>query len=349
MFSKRLGRFVFLTTGLVLMVIVCAGATCGPAALTQQLGSSSNADTNNNSDTVKVRMRADYGDGTASKIKRAAKAVCSSAPASTDGPHLEAGSDCDNDGGVVAYVTPSTFKVAFKWLGFNRQSDGAVIDVIADTGTLAKSVVVDLASPVTLADMTVPPGYYPNYLAEIYYFELTMPLYDPLSPQTLRVYVSDDDFPAEGNLGHHQGDITLIDSGGVELGFVGDAELWTSALVHADRGFIFGAGDSDLESGHLRGLYGDMALWDQAEFAQGPQQDIFHVLGPLDLLVEKGGKTVTFSFDVKDAWYFEDFDANGRFNPCEANDGCLAGAEWSPIFNKPAASVEATAASQPSS
>ena len=215
-----------------------------------------------------------------------------------------------------------------------------MVDIIADTGTLTGAEVLDLTAEVTLPVQELPVGEYPTYYAEIYYHELTMPLYDAGDPQVIRVYVSDDDFPAEGDLGHHQGDVTMLDASNNELGFVVGGDLWQLASLQAARGTINGAGGTDSETGHLRGLYGDQNLWNRPDLTQGSSQDIFILEGDLNLTVEETGGAVTFSFNVVDAWFFEDFDDDQLFNPCENSnqDGC--GGEWSPVFNSPAVQIE---------
>jgi len=40
-------------------------------------------------------------------------------------------------------------------------------------------------------------------------------------------------------------------------------------------------------------------------------------------------------FNVKDSWFYEDFDDNQLFNPCDSSDACGSNAEWSPIFKAP--------------
>ncbi len=288
---------------------------------------------------VTVTLQADFGEAAAAKsIRFSAKELCPVSPPSADSSIYQGEQDCDGDGGIIRYWTPSAYKIAFKRLAFEND-DGDLIDIIADTGTLAAAVVIDLTTPFTLPAQELPVGDYESYYAEIYYHELTMPLYDVSNPQTIRVYVSDDDFPSEGNLGHHQGDITLIDAGGNESGFVPEGDLWQAAFLEPTRGTINGAGGTDSQTGHLRGLYGDGNLWNSPEAMQGPNEDIFVLWGDLDLDLF-AGSTVTFEFDVQDAWFFEDFDNDQLFNPCENGnqDGC--GGEWSPVFNEPEVEVD---------
>ena len=97
---------------------------------------------------------------------------------------------------------------------------------------------------------------------------------------------------------------------------------------------------TDPETGHLRGLYGDTDLWNQTAFMQGGDQDIYIVTWPLNLTVEETDQTIVCSFRVGDSWFYEDFDNNQKFNPCDnTSDACGGGAEWSPLF--PAVSISA--------
>ena len=317
--------------GAAVIVTVYLGAGCGAGTGPVDAGGDA---------TVTVTLQANFGEGAAAKsIGFVAKELCPATPPAADSSVYQGEQDCDGDGGIIRYWTPSTYKVAFKRLAFEND-DGDLVDIIADTGTLAAAVVVDLTTPYTLPVLDLPIGDYEQYYAEIYYHELTMPLYDLNSPQTLRVYVSDDDFPAEGNLGHHQGDITLLDAAGNESGFVPAGNLWQPGFLETVRGTINGAGGTDLQTGHLRGLFGDGNLWDSPEAMQGPDEDIFVMWGDLELELEAVGSTVTFEFDVQDAWFFEDFDNDQLFNPCDNGnqDGC--GGEWSPVFNEPEVDVE---------
>jgi len=119
--------------------------------------------------------------------------------------------------------------------------------------------------------------------AEFYYYELAMTMNDPATDQNLRIYLSDDDFPAEGNGGHHQGDITLVSDAGVELGWATGCASWDGAGAQPSRDGIDGAGGVDPETGHSRGMYGDTELWNQTDFMQGADQDIFFLSAPIDL------------------------------------------------------------------
>jgi hypothetical protein len=255
-----------------------------------------------------------------------------------DGPQFAAGLDCDQDGGVTAYLTPSSFKIAVKRLSFVK-GGGERVDFVPDQGTLAQSLVYDLTSQVTISQLPISAGTYSSVEAEIYYYEITMPINSsPTITQSIRVYLSDDDFPGEGGLGHHQGDITFIDANGSETGWAGVGTPWTANFLQTDKTAINRPGSTDSETGHQRGLFGDPTLWDQTAFQQGSGRDVFLMAKPLGLTVTADlAKTMTITFNVKDTWFWEDFDGDGHFNPCEngTNDACAQNAEWAPIFKLP--------------
>lgn len=295
---------------------------------------------------LNVKLKANFGKDVLSKGKLdAAKLSSCPNPAPTDdGPDLVAGLDCDSDGGVLQYITPSKYKMAIKRLSLVA-ADGTKVDIVADTGTLANAQVADLTSVFTFDPSSIAPANYPGYEAEIYYVELVMPLYDANSPQTIRIYLSDDDFPAEGNRGHHQGDVAVIDDQGQELGLFTPGLKWEAGSLQAASTNAQRPGSTDSETGHQRGQFGDVNLWTEARFVQGPNQDIFILREGLGLTPTGTGNTVTFSFNVKDCWMYEDFDNNLLFNPCDnpnpnLADACHAGAGWAPLFAKPEVVVE---------
>ncbi len=293
-----------------------------------------------------VTMKADFTVAGAPQFKPFRMAAphlttCPSATTGMDGPDYVAGLDCDRDKGVTAFMTPSTFKVAVKRLSFMKS--GGSVDVVPDSGTLAQSTVFDITSQITISQLTLTEGQYTAVEAEIYYYEITMPLNNPSVTQSIRVYLSDDDFPAEGNLGHHQGDITLIDQNGNELGWVGVATPWTLAALQTVPALVTRPGGTDTQTGHQRGLFGNGDLWNQTQFQQGSNRDIFLMSAPLGLTLSANvTRTVRFTFNVMDSWFWEDFDLDGKFNPCENGtlDACDASAEWAPIFNLPVLSVQ---------
>ena len=165
-----------------------------------------------------------------------------------------------------------------------------------------------------------------------------MTRFNPPADQHIRVYLSDDDFPAEGSLGHHQGDITMVDEAGHELGFVVGGLPWTADSVAPARGdFSNGAGGIDAQTGHARGMFGDTALWNSAPFVQEPTQDIFTFETELNLELTNVGTTLTLLFGLADSWFYEDFNDNQVFDPCgtpgatNMMDACSEGAGWAPI------------------
>ena len=279
-----------------------------------------------------VQVAADFGTAKATpELQRLLADGCPSPAPATDQPDFPAGADCDEDGGVVTFNTPTGFKVAIRQLQVVRE-DGVRLDLIADTGTLAASEVADLAQTVTLFTGDTPAARYVAIEAQFYYYELRMSMNDPASVENVRIYLSDDDFAAEGNGGHHQGDITLIGDDGTEHGWAAGCAAWNAAGAVSTRDGIEGAGGVDPETGHSRGLYGDANLWNQADFMQGSDQDIFTLQADLDLDLTGTDRTVTITFDLLNTWFFEDFDANGLFNPGEGAEACSENSEWSPIL-----------------
>jgi hypothetical protein len=304
--------------------------------------------------TLTLRIAADYTTAGSSSTGQSGQGIPSDFVRPTscqdalpfDGPPYAAGLDCDGDGGVGQYVTPSVFKIALKRATLYA-ADGTTLDLVPDTGTLAKSQVIDLTAPVTLAAAEVPVATYTGMEVQVYYYELVMPLNDPPVDQHIRVYLSDDDFEAEGNLGHHQGDITMIDDDGNELGFVMGGSAWTAASVAPVRGeYSNGAGGVDPETGHARGMFGDATLWNSTPFMQGATQDICIFETGLNLELTSAGTTLTLLFSLADSWFYEDFNNNQTFDPCGTPglnvmmDGCSEGAGWAPLLPYPEAVVE---------
>lgn len=289
--------------------------------------------------TAIVKMKADFAANVLPKpsyaVMRSKLVSCPSVTATMDTPQYDAGMDCDADGGVIQYLTPQSFKIALKRLTFIK--DNQPFHIISDTGTLAQAVVYDLSTVLTLPEKALPAGNYTGVEAEIYYYEITMPINDPSSNTTIRIYLSDDDFPAEGSLGHHQGDITLVNGSGVELGWVGVAVPWTTGNLQTNPSSINRPGSTDGETGHQRGLYGNAQMWDQSQFSQGTGMDIYLLSAQFQMTISgNSSSAVTFTFPVKDSWFFEDFDNDQLFDPCQnTSDACAGNAEWSPIFVGP--------------
>ena len=298
------------------------------------------------SGTVAVKMKADFSSSSASAPFKAvpAEEKLTSCPVEVfteERSDYAAGLDCDQDGGVIQYLTPSKFKIALKRLTLVKDN-GDHVDFVQEAGMLSQSLVYDLTAQVTLSQK-IQAGTYNALQAEIYYYEIMMPINNPQGVQRIRVYLSDDDFPAEGSLGHHQGDITLIADDGNELGWVGVGTSWLTSTLQTDKSSVDRPGSTDTETGHQRGLFGDTTLWDQSEFVQGADRDIYLLTSPLSLVVsDKEKEIITVTFDVKDTWFWEDFDGDGHFNPCEngTKDACAANAAWAPLFKVPVLSVK---------
>ncbi len=340
--------------GLALLATTGCFAADPNAASSDQNGTT-NTDQGTDQRNVTFKMLADFSTSTAGGDNQSGAPTrsesCPSPAPEQDGPDIAAGLDCDGDGAPARYITPSVFKVAVKRFVV-IDTNGSAVEILPTAAKLIDSKVVDLTSPVTLTQTTLPEGKFVRMEAEFYYYELVMPLNDPPVSQGIRVYLSDDDFPAEGQLGHHQGDITLIDSTGKELGFAPPGGMWTPATVLAQRQDTEGAGGPDPETGHSRGLYGDAENWNRPAFMQGPTKDVFIFtqdinldLTPAALALVAAAKTVTVVFNVADSWFYEDYDNDGKFTPCGnglgvPGDACYEGGAWSPIFPTPQVQIE---------
>lgn len=306
---------------------------------------------------VTMNLAADYG-GSSSSIAGARGAISAVTPSAstisacigsetTDNPGYAAGLDCDGDGGDVTYTTPTQFKVAIRKLSF-YQTDGTEVKAIEAGATLADSDLIDLAQPHQLNLSTIPSGSYTRVVMEIYYYDIKMEMNTASNSEDIRIYLSDDDFADEGSLGHHQGDVQMLaganSSFGVstgEYGFVQAGEEWIDDKLTDSRDnptTVQGASTPDPETGHGRGLYGNDDLWNVDDFMQGADQDIFIIDNtfPVAITVPETGGTLTLTFDLKNTWFYEDFDGNGLFNPCTGNgstsDACHNNAEWTPTI-----------------
>lgn len=272
-----------------------------------------------------------------------------------DDPVLADGLDCDGDGGTVAHITPSRYALAFKRVSLiSDDGESAQIDFIADTGTLANSEIVDFtASDASETVVTIDPddlsaGTYSGLEAELYYFQMTFPV-DGVA-RNVRIYMSDDDFAAEGSRGHHQGDITYVDDAGTELGWIGPE--WSDASLVSERGEAQnGAGNEndtngDPETGHQRGYFGNAELWDRDDFMQGSTQDIYLFVVNFDepLVIPDPSTidaltTITATFSTADTFYYEDFATQGTgWNP--AAEGVFDTGEWAPLTPSAELAVE---------
>lgn len=280
--------------------------------------------------------------------------ACSSltAPITRDDPSLADGLDCDADGGVVAHVTPSTYAIAFKRITLNAASGGTDVDLLADTGTLAAAEVVDFTSAdstesvITIAPSSLTAGTYSGITAELYYFQLTFPVGG--TTRHVRIYMSDDDFTAEGSRGHHQGDITFIDDSGTELGWVDDT--WSSSLSSTRGTAQNGAGGTDSQTGHDRGYFGDATFWNQTALQQGSTQDIFTTtldfatsLVIPDPATITDLTTITVTFSIADTFYYEDFAPQGTgFSPASGGEAACEECEWAPLAPEGSVSVSSS-------
>ncbi|MBI4208148.1 MAG: hypothetical protein HY538_00375 [Deltaproteobacteria bacterium] len=278
------------------------------------------------------------------------------APITQDDPILEDGLDCDEDDGLVAHITPSHYSLALKRISLVPEDEsGASIDFIADTGTLAQSEVIEFTTDdssetiITLDPEDLTAGTYSGVEMEIYYFELTFLVAGV--EQKVRIYMSDDDFEAEGNLGHHQGDITFMDDDGTELGWIDDT--WTTAGLSTTRGKAQnGAGGTDAETDHDRGFFGDANLWDLEVLNQGVGQDIYLTTLEFDSPLEipdissfTNLITITATFSVADTFFYEDFEPQDTsdfpgFFPADGGEASSEGAAWAPLTPTAELSVE---------
>jgi len=254
-----------------------------------------------------------------------------------DTPMVQAGLDCDADGGVVQYTTPERFRGAFRNV-FLFNEEGDTLQILAQTDSLIQSQVVDMTEVNYLEDAESPRVSYTGIYAEVYYFDLKMELNNVDETRWVRIYMSDDDFPAEGSLGHHQGDVILLDDEENVLGWAPGCQAWNESGVSTVRSEEHnGAGGTDSETGHDRGFFGDAQSWNVDALMQGPNQDVYSVVAPLQVSLEsQSAVQVLMTFNVQGAWYFEDFDDNGVFSPGGANlEMCDETSSWAPLLPLP--------------
>ncbi|MBI2340468.1 MAG: hypothetical protein HYU99_08930 [Deltaproteobacteria bacterium] len=300
-------------------------------------------------------------------IRRVTTGECADLEDSTmDSPILEDGLDCDGDDGIVEHITPSRYALAFKRATLLpadvEGEDAESVDLIADTGTLAASEIVDFTeddteeSIISIDSADLPAGTYSGVEVELYYFQLTFQVAGV--EQNVRVYMSDDDFEAEGSLGHHQGDITFIDDNDTSDDLSDDTELgwidstWLSENLSDTRGDgQNGAGGVDDETGHDRGFFGNEEQWEQEELNQGAEQDIYLATLDFDELLTIDPEvltTITAAFSVADTFYYEDFapqdtaDFPGFF-PGDGGEATAESGEWAPLI--PTAEITADTSS----
>jgi hypothetical protein len=314
--------------------------------LATTLANCSTATTDAETSTTGLRFNAaaDFESSAVASLAALTTGTCDDldTPITRDDPILTDGLDCDADDGVVAHVTPSRYVIAFKrvtLLGSDENTSD--IELVTDTGTLAASEVVVFTQDdatntlITLSADDLAAGTYSGIEVEMYYFEMTFAVAG--IDQNVRIYMSDDDFEAEGNLGHHQGDITFISDDGTEAGWADST--WLEANLSNARGDEQnGAGGTDAETGHARGFFGDATLWNGEDFNQGSAQDIYttSLLFAEALVIPEPAAiddltTVTATFSVADTFYYEDFAPQGTgFFPDTGGEATSEGAEWAP-------------------
>lgn len=260
----------------------------------------------------------------------------------SDQPYYAAGLDCDGDNGVVAFETPRKFKVAFKSLALVNQAGDK--KYLFNKATLAESVVFDISEPKILGDLIIPQGVYTKIEAEIYYYWLDMQMYNEGEYTQFRVYMSDDN-PTHATAGHHQGDVTLTDVNNVEQGWLDAGGLWKAANSIATRvepldpDAPLYAATKDPDTNRQRGPFGTSTLWD--DNSANPN-DIYTMSQPISSLNLTKESKIKLTFNVKNNWYWEDYNGDGIFgaamhknsenNITEAADG---NATWAPLLGLP--------------
>lgn len=326
------------TIAVVAVVCVFAGfVSCGDSGVTASTSSTTSAG-------LEVVAVADFDTSASSSVSKfltASDCGGDTPPTAMDSPDFAAGVDCDEDSGIVSFATPTVYKTAVKRLALVRDDD-TLFDVIADTGTLASSEVLEFdtvnasQNVVDFDPADLEAGTYTGIYVELYYYQMTFPVAE--TERNVRIYMSDDDFAAEGSLGHHQGDITFVDDTNVELGWVNSDWLIDNLETVRGEGQN-GAGGTDSETGHDRGYFGNADFWNDSDLQQGADQDIymaaldfpssFTIADPNELadLI-----TVQISFLVGDAFYYEDFAPQGTgFYPDTGGEATGEDAEWAPL------------------
>lgn len=292
----------------------------------------------------------------ASLIRLATTGVCNdlASPITQDDPMLADGLDCDDDDGIVAHITPTSYSLAFKRVTLVPTDvvgdDAPAIDFIADTGTLANAEVVDFTSDdtsetvITIDPSDLTAGSYSAIETELYYFQMTFPVGGVT--RNVRIYMSDDDFEVQGNLGHHQGDITFINDDGEELGWVDST--WGDTLADTRGEDQNGAGGTDAETSHARGFFGNAEFWDAADQVQGAAQDNYLYTVAFDEPLEIPDPdtidditTITTTFSVADTFFYEDFAPQGTgFSPGDGGEATAESAAWAPLAPSATLAVE---------
>ncbi len=264
-----------------------------------------------------------------------------------DIPGMIAGLGCTGDSRIkVRYQTPTTYKLAFKSVYLKKDDSKVYVINNAQLSDITSSSIISFNSTITKTKLSSADGFSLSFVPtsigwEIYYFQLTITMYG--KAQEIRIYMSDDDFPAEGSKGHHQGDITFFDSSGQERWAKGGYNTWLSDLspTTLSRGdFANGAGGTDSQTGHARGMFGDKDLWNQSKLAQGANQDYYYDDETFDAV--GSGTDANVTFDISNTWFYDKF-SDGlstsdplSFDPClngshEACGGTPVGS-WAPLY-----------------
>ncbi|MFH1727215.1 MAG: hypothetical protein ABIA04_02200 [Pseudomonadota bacterium] len=250
------------------------------------------------------------------------------------------GLDCDGNGLEVAYQTPTAYTVALKSVYLITDSDDLIPILEYDLlSSIDADGVFEFTSEESSQTIEIPSDLAASYVTapaingiklEIYYYEFEILMYNEY--ETIRIYVSDDDFETEGYLGHHQGDVTYFDADGIEHWANGGLNWFSNPDDTLERGeFANGAGETDEETGHERGMFGNLAQWNADDFMQGENQDTFFV----EMTFENpNGTNIQINFDITHTMFYEDYINDKSFDPCIENDlgesseeGC--GANWS--------------------
>ena len=212
--------------------------------------------------------------------------------------------------------TPDAYTAAFQRLSAVAR-DGIVYDWFISE-TLAGSRVVDFttADPIeAIGDLPIPPDQVQRLEMVIYYLQLRVPISG--QARTIRIYLSDDEVTGEGQ--HHQGDITEVGADGAEIGWltapyfeVSPVRTLAAGAQNAEGGPV----SVDPDTGHQRGLFGDLYLWDVAHSEDAWLQLAPIVGTPLEpALLTQAIEDLTVRFNVTNTWIFHDVDGDGQFTP----------------------------------
>ena len=282
-----------------------------------------------------------YAD-TTSQAQITTVSTCPANHIGEDQPHYAAGLDCDGDGGTVAFETPRKFKVAFKSLALVNQAGEK--KYIINKSDLNESVVFDISDPKILGDLTIAQGTYTSVYAEIYYYWLDMKMYSANEYTQFRVYMSDDN-RAHATEGHHQGDVTLTDANNTELGWLSPGGKWKlneEIAVRAepnDPNIPLYASTKDADTNRQRGPFGDNTLWDTESLNPN---DVFTITQSISNLVITKESKVKITFNVKNNWYWEDYNGDNIFGAAEhksadtnITEAADINATWAPILGLP--------------